>query len=192
MEVALRRLLPKMLGETTFEVYPHQGKDELLAQLPGRLRGYSHFIPDDWRILVVVDRDDDDCIRLKGQLELTARDADLATRSSAGGTKYVVLNRIAVEELEAWYFGDWVAVREVYPGLPATVPNKANYRNPDQIRGGTWEAFERLCQKASYFSGGLRKIEAASMIAPRMVPARNTSRSIQVLRDALSEMLASE
>ena len=51
---------------------------------------------------------------------------------------------------------------------------------------------ERLCQKASYFSGGLRKIEAASMIAPRMVPARNTSRSFQVLRDALAEMVASE
>ena len=129
---------------------------------------------------------------LKGQLELTARNAGLATRSSAGGTKYVVLNRIAVEELEAWYFGDWVAVREVYPGLPATVPNKASYRNPDQIRGGTFEAFERLCQKASYFSGGLRKIEAASMIAPRMVPARNTSRSFQVLRDALAEMVASD
>ena len=51
-----------------------------------------------------------------------------------------MVNGIAVEELEAWYFGDWVAVREVYPGLPATVSNKANYRNPDQIRGGTWEA----------------------------------------------------
>jgi hypothetical protein len=101
-----------------------------------------------------------------------------------------VLNRIAIEELEAWYFGDWTAVREVYPKLPATVPNRAKYRDSDRISGGTWEAFERLCQKAGYFKTGLRKIEAAALIGPRIVPARNRSRSFQVLRDALQEITA--
>ncbi len=183
----MRALLPKLLGDISFEVYPHQGKEELLAQLPNRLRGYSHFIPEDWKILVVVNRDDEDCAGLKNALEQIALDAGFATRSSEA-ENYVVLNRIAIEELEAWYFGDWEAVLTVYPKLPKTVPSQAKYRNPDRILGGTWEAFERLCQKAGYFRGGLRKIEAAAMITPNMVPARNTSRSFQVLRDALVEI----
>jgi hypothetical protein len=188
METALRQLLPGMLGdEITFDVYPHQGKSELLDRLPDRLRGYSRFIPDGWKILVVVDRDDEVCEQLKEKLEQMAFQSGLATRS-ANPEKYVVVNRIAVEELEAWYFGDWEAVREVYPKLPSTVPNKAGYRNPDQIAGGTWEAFERVCQKAGYFKNGLRKIEAATMIAPKMVPSRNTSHSFQALRDVVAEM----
>lgn len=188
METALRGLLPTLLGDTSFEVYPHQGKDELLTQLPHRLRGYAHFIPPNWKILVVVDRDQEDCVQLKGQLEKMALDAGLSTRTSAGSADCVVVNRLAIEELEAWYFGDWKAVREVFPKVPPTIPNRAKYRNPDQILGGTWEAFERVCQKVGYFKGGLRKIEAAAMIAPKMVPARNTSLSFQVLRNALLEM----
>ena len=43
------------------------------------------------------------------------------------------------------------------------------------------------CSKAGYFSGGLRKIEAAEQIAPHMDPSRNTSHSFQVFRDALLE-----
>jgi len=190
MEAALRVLLPILLGDISFEVYPHQGKEELLEQLPGRLRGYSHFLPQGWRILVLVDRDDENCADLKRQMEQIAHHAGLATRSSAAGANYVVLNRIAIEELEAWYFGDWAAVREVYPRLPKTTPYQARYRNPDGILGGTWEAFERICQKVGYFSGGLRKIEAAATIAPRMVPTRNKSRSFQVLREALVELTA--
>ena len=187
MEAALRGLLPQLISGISFEIYRHQCKEELLLELPRRLRGYSHFMPRDWRVLVVVDRDDDDCNDLKRRLEQSAFVAGLPTRSSAG-RDYVVLNRIAIEELEAWYFGDWQAVREVYPRLPETIPQRAKYRDSDQIRGGTWEAFERLCQKAGYFKTGLRKIEVATMIAPRMNPARNTSRSFQVLRDALAEM----
>jgi hypothetical protein len=190
MEAALRQLLPKLLGHISFEVYAHQGKAELLQQLPNRLRGYSHFIADDWRILVVVDRDDDDCATLKAQLEQAAMDVGFVTRATRENSKYVVLNRIAIEELEAWYFGDWPAVREIFPKLSNTIPQQARYRNPDGILGGTWEAFERVCQKAGYFKNGLRKIEAATTIASHMVPARNRSHSFQVLRNALVELVA--
>ena len=189
MEAALRALLPTLLGDISFEVYPHQGKQELTEQLPGRLRGYSHFLPQGWRILVLLDRDDENCADLKRQMEQIAHGAGLATRSSSAGANYVVLNRIAIEELEAWYFGDWAAVLEVYPKLPRTIPSQAKYRDPDRILGGTWEAFERICQKVGYFTGGLRKIEAATMIAPKMVPTRNRSRSFQVLREALVELV---
>ncbi len=188
MEAALRMLLPRLLGPLSFEVYPHQCKDELLARLPGRLQGYAAWIPKTWRIVVVVDRDDDDCDKLKARLEKTAIDAGLLTRSTAKKKPYVVVNRLAIEELEAWYFGDWEAVRAAYPKAPPSIPSQAKYRDPDAVRGGTWEAFERVLQKAGYFAGGLRKIEAARTIATRMEPRRNASRSFRALRDVLREL----
>jgi hypothetical protein len=177
MEMALRALLPKIVGSTSFEVYSHQVKHELLSRLPNS-----------WRIVVIVDRDDEDCTRLKARLEQIAADAKLTTRSGAEGKPYVVVNRIAIEELEAWYFGDWEAVRASYPRVPGTIPTKGKYRDPDAIPGGTWEAFERELQQAGYFAQGLAKIEAARTIAAHMSPERNTSRSFQVLREALAEM----
>lgn len=189
MEMALRHLLPRMLGSITFEIYQYQCKDALLARLPERLRGYSSFLPDGWLILVIVDRDDDDCRKLKATLDDIAQSAGLTTRSRARRRqRYAVINRIAIEELEAWYFGDWPAVCRAYPKLPVTIPNEARFRDPDGIRGGTWEAFERVLRKAGYFKNGLRKIEAAREIAQRMSPGRNTSRSFQALRDALAEL----
>ena len=117
-----------------------------------------------------------------------ARGVNLSTRTRAGGKPYAVVNRLAIEELEAWYFGDWEAVRAAFPRVDLTIPSKAKYRDPDAIIGGTWEALERIFQNAGYYKTGLRKIEAARSIAEHMDPSRNRSRSFQVLRDALTEM----
>ena len=190
METALRQLLPARTGETSFEVYPHQCKDELLQRLPQRLRGYRNWLPASWRIIVIVDRDDDDCHALKANLESIAATAGMGTRSHDAAA-YQLVNRLAIEELEAWYFGDWDAVRAAYPRVNRTIPAQARYRDPDGVRGGTWEAFERVVQNAGYFDGGLRKVEAARAIAPHMDPARNRSRSFQVLRDVVLEMVNS-
>ena len=189
MEAALRLLLPSMLEAITFEIHQHQCKQDLLEQLPKRLRGYSSWIPETWRVVVIVDRDDDDCDRLKRRLETMAKEAGLRTRSMTGGGRYVVVNRLAIEELEAWYFGDWEAVRAAYPGVSATIPRKAPYRDSDAIAGGTWEAFERVLQRAGYFKTGLRKIEAARAVAAQMDHARNRSRSFQALRGVLLELV---
>jgi len=188
MEVVLRTVLPRLLGDISFEVYAHQCKHELLARLPARLSGYRRWIPDDWRIVVVVDRDSDDCLHVKRRLERISGDAGFLTRSSAGGATYSVVNRLAVEELEAWYFGDWQAVKAAYPRVSPAIPGKAGYRDPDAIRGGTWEQFERILRRAGYFTGGLRKIEAARAIAPHLTPGRTASRSFQVFCDAMREM----
>jgi hypothetical protein len=193
-EAALRLLLPKILGSVAFEVYPHQGKDALMRRLPSRLRAYTRrrehdpWFRDHCRIVVVIDRDNDDCVILKQRLEAMAKDAGLTTRTSALGQPYVVVNRLAIEELEAWYFGDWSAVRTAFPKVAPTIPAQAAYRQPDLIAGGTWEAFERVLQRAGYFSGGLRRVEAARVVAMHMEPERNTSPSFRALRDALQEM----
>lgn len=185
---ALQQLLPRLLGATTFAIHAHQGKDDLLGKLPGKLRAYARWIPQTWRILVLVDRDNERCDELKDRLESVAKTVPLTTRTSAKRRPWVVANRIAIEELEAWYFGDWAAVRGAFPKAAASIPSQAKFRHPDRISGGTWEAFERVMQKAGYFVGGLRKIEAARAIGERMDPARNTSPSFCALREVLVEL----
>ena len=64
---------------------------------------------------------------------------------------------------------------------------KAGYRCPDSIKGGTWEAFERIMRRYGYFEGGLRKVEAARAIAEFVDPKRNRSDSFLRFRDAIVE-----
>lgn len=100
----------------------------------------------------------------------------------------MVLNRIAIEELEAWFFGDVEALRAAYPKVPATLGSQARYRDPDAIVGGTWEALERVLQGKGYHRGGLQKIKAAKEIAAHMDPARNRSRSFRVFMEGLAAL----
>ena len=116
-----------------------------------------------------------------------AADANLTTRTFAATPVWQVANRIAIEELEAWFFGDWQAVSEAYPRVPRTIPRQQQYRDSDGIMGGTWEAFERVLQRAGYFKNGLRKTEAARLLGKRIDSARNSSRSFQVFREAVLE-----
>lgn len=188
-EVALRVLLPKIVPQLTFSVYNLQSKTSLLARLPNRLQGYARRLQPNERIVVLIDRDQEDCGELKLQLEAIAAGAGLVTKTVSGGISYQVVNRIVVEELEAWFFGDWASVCQAYPRVPTTIPQQARYRTPDAISGGTWEALERVLKKAGYCQSGLRKIEAARAIAPHMQPEINTSRSFQVFRRALMELV---
>lgn len=178
MEAFLGGVLPKLLPTASFRIYSHQGKPDLLSKLPSRLRAYSRWLPETSRILVVTDRDRDECAELKAQLN------DASQAVDAAGERRV-LNRIAIQELEAWHFGDWQAVRAAYPRVPATIPRQARYRDPDEI-DGTWEAFESVLQGAGYFAGGLRKIEAARAISIHIEPSRNTSPSFRSLREGLA------
>lgn len=187
MEAALEHLLPKLLGGIEFQIIRFQCKDDLLKNAPARLKGYAAWLPENWRIVVLVDRDDDDCLVLKAEMENMAAAAGLSTKTAVGdGQRFQVVNRIAIEELEAWFFGDWLAVQTAYPRVPATLPQKAGFRDPDAIAGGTWEALERVLKKAGYFGAGLRKVELARAVAPQMEFNRNQSRSFQAFASAVA------
>lgn len=187
-EAALRNLLPKICGENIdYNIRPFQGKTDLLTNLPNRLRGYSRWLPDDWRIVILIDADGSDCRRLKAHLESIAADAGLVTKTAAGGSAFQVLNRLAIEELEAWFFGDLDAVHAAYPRVNKNLAFKAAYREPDAIAGGTWEAMERVLKRAGYFKTGLGKVTAARNISMHMLPQRNRSRSFQVFLQGLRE-----
>ena len=157
--------------------------------LLARLRGYARWLPDDWRIIVLLDRDNDDCRTLKEELEEASATAGLRSRSQAEGVHWQIVNRIVVEELEAWYFGDWEAVRCAYPRAPVSVPRRAQYRDPDGITR-TWETFEQILQRRGYFTTGLRKVEAARDIAFHLEPNRNRSASFNVFHGAVNDGLA--
>jgi hypothetical protein len=190
-EAAVRGLAPLLLGDAVdFDVQVFQGKTDLLNNLPTRLRALASWIPDDWRVVVLVDRDDDDCVQLKQQLNQIAADAGLTLRgASVEGRPIQVLNRIAVEELEAWFFGDIEALRAVYPRLSPTLGQREGYRDSDAIAGGTWERLEHELQQAGYHKGGLPKITVARAVASHMEPTRNRSRSFQTFYQGLRELI---
>lgn len=190
-QTALQNLLPKMLGNRSFRIISFNGKADLLFKLPKRLCGYANLLRTGWegRIVVLIDEDREDCFALKARLEKIARDAGLATKTSPEpGGRFTVLNRIAVEEIEAWFFGDIAAMRTAYPRLPPTLGQRRSLRNPDAITGGTWEALEKVLQEAGYFPSGLAKIKVAREISIHMDPARNRSPSFRAFWQGISSL----
>ena len=186
-EVALKIILPKILSaDVSFNFHVFQGKPDLLGKLPELLKVYRRWIPDDWRIVVLIDRDQEDCFQLKAQLEGIAHDAGFATKSNASQEgDFQVVNRLAIEELEAWFFGDVKALRTTYSRVSRNLQSQARYRDPDAITGGTYEALERLLKRLNYHREGLPKTTLAQNIAPHMEPCRNASRSFQVFVEGL-------
>lgn len=180
---ALRALVPKICANLDFHVYEFQGCHDLLDKLPSRFRGYASWLPDDWRLVVLIDRDRKDCLALKKKIQDMARNAKLRTRAR-GSLPRQVLVRIAVEELESWFFGDTAAVRRAFPGVPANLEKQAQFRDPDAIRNA-WEQLEAVLQRAGHFRGGLQKIRCAREVAAEMDPSANRSHSFRVFRDGL-------
>lgn len=188
---ALQNLVPRIVGDTvSYRIINFQGKPDLLAHLPQRLQGYAPWLPADYRIVVLIDEDREDCLVLKERLEAAAQQAGLFTKSTPTPEGlFQVINRLAIEELEAWFLGDVEAICRVYPRVPVTLASRRPFRDPDAILGGTCEALERVLQKAGYFKTGLAKIQAAREISQYMDPDRNRSKSFQVFRDTLRSLL---
>lgn len=186
MEAALQNLLPHMLPQgSDFNILLFQGKNDLLKKLPNRLRGYSFWIPENYRIVILIDEDRQNCHDLKNQLELICQQSGLFTKTRNDGAGFKVLNRIVIEELESWFIGDVDALHQAYIRLPNSLSQMKKFRDPDTISGGTWESLEQLLQKFGYFKGGYAKVQAAREISLFMIPEINRSRSFQVFREGL-------
>ena len=179
MEAALDELLPRIVPDHSFKLHVHQGKTDRLRKVEQRVRAYARMTWPDLCVVVVVDRDDDDCHALKRRL------TDACTSAGCDA-----LCRIAIEELEAWFFGDVPAMRAAYPKVPASLARQAKFRDPDAITGGTWEALERVLARAGYYGSGMPKVEVARRIAVHMDPHENSSRSFQVLVEGLRRQVA--
>ena len=192
-EEALKAILPKILSNNvTFDFLVFEGKDNLLNNLSVRLKGYR-WIPDDWRIMVLIDEDRRDCHELKAYLEKAAHEAGFVTKSRAAQNEdFQVVNRLAIEELEAWFFGDIEALHAAYSRVSINLQYQARYRDPDAIRGGTYEALERLLAERNYYTDKLPKTEVAQNIAQHMEPSRNSSKSFRVFVEGLKACVGEE
>ena len=192
MYVALQSLIPKIAGDISLNFHVFDGKHNLLRRLESRMLGYAAMLKSwtDAAIVVVVDEDRKDCFGLKGELEKAAHTAGLGTLTTPKRGKSHVLNRIAVEELEAWFFGDINAIVSAYPGVSPNLGQKEKYRDSDAIRGGTWENLEKILQRAGHHKGGLEKVRAAREISQHMNLQMNRSRSFQVFYAGLLEIIS--
>ncbi|MBA8928670.1 hypothetical protein BC739_005887 [Kutzneria viridogrisea] len=181
--MALDVLVPRIVPGTSFSVQDFRGKPDLLKRLPGVFRGLA--IRMSWeeiRIVVLVDRDDDNCVELKQVL------ADCA--AEAGLPQHVVLKRIVVDELEAWFFGDVPALCAAYPRVSRDLAGQVKYRDPEEIPGKASKALEHLLQSSGYHPRKLAKVRAATDIAEHMDVESNRSKSFQVFRDGLRRLVS--
>jgi Domain of unknown function (DUF4276) len=193
-EAMLRTVIPRIVGDRAeFEIRVFQGKPDLVGKLPQRLAGYGRWIQDsNTKVVILLDRDDDDCIALKRKIEGMASAAGLSTRADAGSLQSaLVLTRIAVEELEAWFLGDVPALREVYPRVSGSLGQQARFRDPDAVVD-TWRALERLLNSHGYHKGGLRKVQNARDVAAHMNVEGNQSHSFVAFRDGLRSFVGGD
>lgn len=197
----LEVLLPRILGEQgephTWRLHAYKGigripqglvtKDDpskrmLLNQLPKLLRGYrkTHGID---AVVVVLDTDKRDCVTFLAELKAVAE-------GSAPGLN--ILFRLAIEEIEAWYFGDQEALFGAYPRARREVLGKY----VQDSRSDTWELLadavrsggSREIKKSGWPLPGQVKHEWAIKIGPLMDPDRNISPSFGKLRDGLRDL----
>ncbi|MEO5353998.1 MAG: DUF4276 family protein [Magnetococcus sp. XQGC-1] len=193
MEATLESLLPRLInGRAERKIINHGSKSQLLKNMPERLQGYRNMARSmDLGILVLVDRDIGDCVELKKTLERMAEKIGLSTKSNpAPDGLFLVVNRVVVEELEAWFLGDVAAIRAAYPRIPESLAKKQGFRDPDGIKGGTWEALHREMKKAGYCNDRFPKLGVARNIAPHMDTEVNNSASFRIFRRGLEALLS--
>lgn len=190
-EEALKHLLPSLIRQRArWKLINLGSKYRLLKVLPKRLAAYRQRIDtgEDLRVVVMVDRDNDDCAALKRQLEDAAVRAGLVTKSApAVDGRFVVVNRIVIEELESWFIGDPAALRLAFTSLPRIIETKGMFRTPDQ--GGSWESLHRFLKRHGIYRSGYPKIDAARRIAPKMDLRGNRSPSFQIFIQGVESLL---
>jgi hypothetical protein len=177
-EATLHELLPRLLPEATWHCYPHRGKHDLLARLPGRLKTYARQLPHDPGLRIVILMDGDaDCRKAKQELEKLVAAAQLRSKAQAGGQPFQVLTCLAVAELEAWFLGDHAAIQAAYPGVRPTHLRQLP-ANPDTVVDA-WETLWQVLQAGGYYRSGKQKQRWSTDISQHLDPSRNTSPSFR-------------
>ena len=159
--------LPKAPGEP-----PDPERQGLLDQLPAKLRGFADSLdPKSDSVVVLVDADDEVPADLMRRLAKTAADY---------GPSLNVVVRLAVEEMEAFYFGDLRALEKAFPD--ADMKAAREYK-PDSICE-TWELFGRIVH-----DGGGNKVAWADAMSKYVTTQARASRSPS-FRDLLTSLAA--
>lgn len=201
-EKLLQVLLPKLIGPQgnphTWRLHAYKGigripsglvtkadpaKRILLDQLPKLMRGYGK-TPGIDAVVIVLDADKRECSEFL---------SDLKTAAAACNPTPNTLFRLAIEEIEAWYFGDRDALLKAYPRAKLDVLGK--YVQDSAC--DTWELLadavytggSAAIKKTGWPLPGQVKHEWAIKIGPLMNPDRNISPSFGKLRDGLRQLV---
>lgn len=200
---ALEPILTKVLGiynyPHTWRIHKHRGigklptdptdkpnpKDPtLLHNLPSKLRAYGKSLQADQAVIVLLDLDD----RPDAEVFEEELKALLTHCNPIPKCKF----KFAIEELEAWYFGDRAALKNAYPAADEKILDA--YVQDSQC--GTWE----VLADAIYPGGavvlkglGVQCLEQKRLwardIAPNMDVNINQSSSFCSFRDTLRELV---
>jgi hypothetical protein len=199
----LELLLPRLLCEQgkphTWRVHSYKGigripKDLktgadpsrriLLDRLPLILRGYGK-TPGIDAVVVVLDADRRNCVDFLAELKALA-----ITCNPAPDTLF----RIAIEEMEAWYFGDRQALTTAYPKAKTDILNRYAQDNVcntwEWLADAIYPGGSAAIQKAGWPLPGQVKCEWAEKIGPLLDPDCNVSPSFGKLRDGLRRLVA--
>lgn len=194
-------LLPKLLGEQnaqhSWRVHSYRGigrirkglhaggdpeKRILLDQLPRLLRGYGKTGYN--AVVVVLDSDRRNCKEFLAELH------ELAERCDA--PKHTMF-RLAIEEVEAWYFGDRIALQGAYPKAKANVLGRYDQDSVcnawEMLADATHPGGSGEIKKKGWPLPGQLKYEWAERIGPLLEPDRNLSPSFGKLRDGLRRLV---
>lgn len=197
----LEILLPKLLGTQgdthSWRVHAYKGigrvpkglgkggdpsKRILLDQLPRLLRGYGQTAGID-AVVVILDSDQRDCRAFLAQLQAMLDECERAPNT---------LFRLAIEEMEAWYFGDRKAILNAYPRAKKDVLDR--YKQDSVC--GTWEMLADAIypggvasiKKAGWPLPGQVKSEWAEKIGPLLDLHKNNSPSFCKLRNGVQRL----
>ena len=180
MAEAIEVLIKRVCGVDrpfTHVTIPFDGKQAMLSELHGRFAGYAHA---NWVevLIVVIDRDCDDCLELKEQIK------SLAVAARFIGQRPKLTIRIAVAELETWFLGDAVALQKAYPKLTA---KDVRVQGDVEALTKAWERLERPLLQRGYYDGRMPKIRVARRIATHLNldPGANKSHSFGVFLETL-------
>ncbi|WP_395737919.1 DUF4276 family protein [Prosthecobacter sp.] len=202
-EKLLQTLLPKLLGSQgdphSWRIHGYKGigrvpkglkttgdpsKRILLDQLPRLLRGYGQTAGID-AVVVILDSDQRNCRTFLSELQALCSECDPAPNT---------LFRIAIEEMEAWYFGDRTALLQAYPRAKRDILDR--YQQDSVC--GTWEMLAdalypggaEAIKKTGWPLPGQIKSEWAEKIGPLMDPHRNLSPSFGKLCDGVHRLIS--
>ncbi len=171
MAEVLKVMLPQMLPPAiTFQLVPHEGKNDLEKSLPRKLRAWR---TPEIQFVVLRDQDSADCFAVKKRLVELCRQAGRAD----------TLVRIVCPHLEAWFIGDLRAVESAFQlkGL-ARKQRKRKFQDPDALANAEQELRKLV--------PAYQKISGARAIAPHISLAQNLSKSYQNFVLGINKLVA--
>jgi len=202
---ALSVLMKKIVGcygePHTWKIHKHRGigslpdnledipdtrNKSLLHNFPSKLRAYGKGMLESEAVVLLVDLDDRrDCVVFKSELNSVLGFCEKQPN---------LLIRIAIEELEAWYFGDENAIKQAFPKYSKNVVN--SYVQDSQE--GTWEKLANAVHPgglAKLMGGGKRSLRILEQkkrwtvqIVPYMDVENNQSPSFRCFRDGIRKL----